>query len=84
MVSKQEYKFINVFWQETASFFINSTPSNTEDMYIMYIDIKLFHIISYHELLYRDIYLRISCILHITKLKEANVVKLTLYKPIFY
>ena len=38
-------------------FFINSTPSNTEDMYIMYINIKLFHIISYYELLYRDIYL---------------------------
>ena len=57
MVFKQEYKFINIFWQETTSCFINSTPSNTEDMYIMYIDIKLFHIISYHELLYHDIYL---------------------------
>ena len=52
MVFKQEYNFINVFWQETTSL---NTPSNTEDMYILCINIKLFHIISYGELLYCDI-----------------------------
>ena len=44
-------------------FFINSTPSSTEDMYIMYIDIKLFHIISYHEL-FIAIYIYIMYIAH--------------------
>ena len=31
MAFKQKYKFVNIFWQETTSYFINKIPSNTED-----------------------------------------------------
>ena len=67
MAFKQKYKFVNIFWQETTSYFINEIPSNTEDtlysnknatLEIIWIVQWLYWYkiyIIYHELLYRDI-----------------------------